>query len=242
MKKIIASAVLSIALITPLAGNAFAAVSFTDLAGSAASAQIEALKEKGIVSGVTATTFKPAEELTASQGISLIVKGAQLSLAAISFNKAPTAEGYFKSVSNDAWYAESFIIAKANGLNIPEDIDPSAKLTKEDYVALLVQGMERGANLPMLNLKPVEIADEDAITVTNQGAIQRALHYKLLVLDESGSFNPKETVTREEAAAILYNAVEYLDNYEEAQQQQSQETTDNVTEEAPQTNEAEAGQ
>ncbi|MNG35967.1 hypothetical protein D3C84_1228540 [compost metagenome] len=43
-----------------------------------------------------------------------------------------------------------------------------------------------------------------------QGAIQRALLYKLTSLDADGNFKPKAIVTREQAAAMVYEAVQFV--------------------------------
>ncbi|MBD2871305.1 S-layer homology domain-containing protein [Paenibacillus arenilitoris] len=212
MKKRIRTAVAAtvVMLTASLGSQALAADAFGDIASSPNKAQIEALQEKGIVKGVSAAAFHPEDSLTAAQGISLIVRTTQISLAAISFMEAPTAEGIFLKVSNDAWYAEDFIIAHFNGLGIPADIDPQAPLTKEQFVHYLIQAVELTGEYPLVKMY-VPIADEADINVDYQGTIQRALLYKIASLDEEGNFDPAHVLTRAEAAGMLYEAYEFIE-------------------------------
>lgn len=198
-----------------LMGQAFAASSFKDIANVQSKVQIEALHKLGIVKGVTSTEFHPEESLTAAQGISLIVQTMQLSLAAIDFNKAPTADGFYTNVNNDAWYAESFVIAHYNGLDIPADIDPQKPLTREEFTHYLVQALELTGQYPLIKMYVV-IADEEAITVPYQGTIQRGLLYKLVSLDSEGKFNPQQIVNRGDAAAILYEAHSFVEAHKDS--------------------------
>ncbi|EFM08633.1 S-layer domain protein [Paenibacillus curdlanolyticus YK9] len=210
MKKTMIAAALTLSLLAPLSnGQAFAAAPFTDIGGSSAQSQIESLQAQGIVHGVTEKEFQPKASLSGAQGISLIVRSMQLSLAAIDFNQAPTAEGYFSKVSNTAWYADDFVIAKANGLDIPADIDPSQPLTREQFAYWLVQGLEKTGQYPLIKMY-ININDEADLTVAYQGTIQRALLYKLTSLDADGNFKPKAIVTREDAAAMIYEAVQFV--------------------------------
>jgi len=57
---------------------------------------------------------------------------------------------------------------------------------------------------------PIDVADENQITVLYSGAIQRALLYGLVKLDTDNRFNPKEEISRAEAAAQVYLALEYI--------------------------------
>ena len=65
----------------------------------------------------------------------------------------------------------------------------------------------------MINIKPVDITDEQELTPEYQGAVQRSLVLKINTLDADGNFNPKETITRAEAAVMMYNAIEYMESF-----------------------------
>ncbi|MFG0216915.1 S-layer homology domain-containing protein [Brevibacillus porteri] len=204
-----------IALLTvSFAQPSFAATTpFTDLAQSGAKDKILSLQQQGVIKGVDDSKFAPNETITAAQGIQLIVNAFDLSLAAIRFVKAPQATDFFSKADNEAWYAESLIIAAANGLELPADLDPNAEWTKEQFIHQLMKVMETKGNLPMIKLVPVEIQDNHELTVDYQGSIQRALARDIIELDKENKLHPQKHITREEAAEMIYNALAYLKSH-----------------------------
>lgn len=202
------------ALTLTLVGNSFAAGTlFTDISNIGAKDKIIALQDKGYVNGIEDGLFGPDKTITAAEGIQLIVNALKLNLDAIRFIKKPKATDYFKKADDNAWYANTLIIASMNGLDLLNDLDPNQEWTCEEFTYHLIQAVEKHANLPMINLVPVEIADEDQITVSYSGAIQRALAYKVTQLDAQGKFNPKAKISRAEAAEQIYNVLEYIKAY-----------------------------
>ncbi|KGE16856.1 S-layer homology domain-containing protein [Paenibacillus wynnii] len=212
IKKSAITAITTISILSfTLGGQIFAAGgSFKDLDNVTGTDKIISLKDQGLIKGVTDSQFLPKNLMTAGQGIQFISGGLQLSLAAIDFNKAPIASDIFKKVKDNTWYAEAFINAHYNGVDIPKDIDPSKTMTKELFTALLVQGVEKAGNLPLIKIIPADIADDSQLDPSYQGSVQRSLIYKITTLDTNGKFNPKSELTRAEAAVMLYNALEYL--------------------------------
>ncbi|MHA6532396.1 S-layer homology domain-containing protein [Paenibacillus sp. BAC0078] len=212
IKKSFFAAITTVSLLSfSLAGQIFAAdSSFKDIDTVAGKDKISSLKEQGLIKGISDTQFLPGAKVTTAQGIQFISGGLQLSLAAIDFTKAPVASGIFTKVKDNAWYADAFINAHYNGIEIAPDIDPSKPITKELFTNLLIQGIEKVGNLPMIKLVPVEIKDADALEPSYQGSVQRSLKYNINTLDANGKFNPKSEITRAEAAVMVYNALEYL--------------------------------
>ncbi len=212
MRKSAIVALTTIALLSFSIGGhlSAAASSFKDLDHVSGKEKIISLKDRGLLKGASDTQFLPSSKVTAAQGIQLISGGLQLSLAAIDLNKAPQASGLFSQVKDTAWYAEAFINAYYNGVDIPRDINPSKALTKEEFTHMLIQGMEKAGALPMIKIAPANIADESELEPSYQGSIQRSLVYKINILDGNGKFHPKSEITRAEAAVMLYNALEYL--------------------------------
>ncbi|MEK4328988.1 S-layer homology domain-containing protein [Paenibacillus sp. FSL R7-0297] len=214
IKKNTIAAFTAVTLLTfSFGGQIFAAgSSFKDIDSVTGKNKINSLKQQGLIKGISDTQFLPASTVTTAQGVQFITGGLQLSLAAISFNKAPVASAIFSKVKDNAWYAEAFINAHYNDVDIPADIDPSKPITKELFTSLLIQGVEKAGNLPMINIVPVDIADADALEPSYQGTIQRSLKYNINTLDANGKFNPKSQLTRAEAAIMLYNALDYLNS------------------------------
>ncbi|MGG4219568.1 S-layer homology domain-containing protein [Paenibacillus jamilae] len=212
MRKNAIAALATVALLSfSSEGHLFAADSqFKDLNHVNGKEKITSLKDRGFIKGASDTQFLPSSKVSAAQGIQLISGGFQLSLAAIDLNKAPQASGLFTQVKDTAWYAEAFINAYYNGIDIPKDINPAKALTKEEFTYMLIQGMEKAGALPMIKIAPANIADDSELEPAYQGSIQRSLVYKVNVLDGSEKFHPKSEITRAEAAVMLYNALEYL--------------------------------
>ena len=211
MKRKMISVCLTAVLLLALSGQCFAAAApFTDLGSISAKDKILSLQERGYVSGVAAGVFAPDKSVTAAQGVQLIVKALDLNLDAIRFIKAPKATDYFTKADDSAWYANTLIIAAVNGLDLPKDMDPNQKWTREEFTYQLVQAMEKHENLPMIKLVPVTISDQDQMDAGYSGAIQRALAYDIVKLDAQGNFDPKAEISRAEAAEQIYNALAYL--------------------------------
>lgn len=216
-KRAFAAAAAVTILSSSLGSQVFAAEnSFKDLNNVVGKEKIIALKDQGLIKGVSDTSFLPVTKVTYAEGIQFISSGLNLSLAAIDFNIAPTASGLFTKVKDNAWYAQAFINAHYNRVDIDKDTDPSQLLTKEKFTAMLVQGVEAIGNLPMINIKPVDIADDSQLDPSYQGLVQRSLVYKINTLDANGKFNAKSQITRAEAAVMLYNAIEFLKSREAA--------------------------
>ncbi|WP_340008779.1 S-layer homology domain-containing protein [Paenibacillus sp. FSL K6-0276] len=212
MKKRTLAAITTVTILSfSLGGHMFAAGNtFKDIDNINGKEKIISLKNQGLIKGVSESQFLPSSKVTTAQGIQFISGGLQLSLAAIDFNKAPVASGLFTKVTDKAWYAEAFINAYYNRVELPKDIDPTKTMTKEEFTNYLVQGVEGIGNLPMIKLVPVDITDDAALNPSYQGSVQRSLKYKINSLDANGKFNPKSELTRAEAAIMLYNALEFL--------------------------------
>ncbi|WP_272039661.1 S-layer homology domain-containing protein [Paenibacillus sp. JJ-100] len=196
------------------AGPLLAASSkFTDIQSVAGADKIESLHQDGFIKGVTDGLFKPEEQLSTAQGVQFIVDGLDLNLDAIRFIKMPVPSDYFSAVKDGVWYSDAFVRAQFNSIKLPQNIDPSKPLTREEYTLFLMQALEAKGGLPMIKIKPVDMADENELTPEYQGAVQRSLVLKISTLNANGQFNPKQTITRAEAAVMMYNAIEHMESF-----------------------------
>ncbi|OXM85778.1 S-layer homology domain-containing protein [Paenibacillus rigui] len=201
MKKL-AALTLTTALVGSLTfSTAFA---FSDVEDSQAEA-VSALQSRGVVSGIDNEHFAPKGKISFAQSVQMIVKGLDLNLDLLRFIKAPVASDIYTNIPDNAWYAEAFVIAHYNGLEIPKDVNPNETMTREQFGYLLIKALEKKGNFPLVKMY-IEIKDGDQITPGYQGALQRMLLYKIASLDKDGKLNPKGELTRGEAAAWVYNA------------------------------------
>lgn len=190
---------------------------FTDIQSVSGADKIESLHQDGFIKGVSDDLFKPEEQLSTAQGIQLIVDGLDLNLDAIRFIKMPVPSDYFSAVKDGVWYSDAFVRAQFNSIKLPQNIDPSKPLTREEYTLFLMQALEAKGGLPMMKIKPVDMADENELTPEYQGAVQRSLVLKISTLNANGQFNPKQTITRAEAAVMMYNAIEHMESFHSEQ-------------------------
>lgn len=214
MKKILIALSAAALLQITTAGQTYASSStFTDIDNVAAKDKVVYLENHGIVGGVASGHFAPYESLTGAQEVSLIVKALGLNLDTVRFIKEPKATDYFKNADDEAWYANALIIAAVNGLEFPSDFDPNKKITREEFTYNLIRAMELKKEMPMINMMYIEVKDEDQLKVEYSGAIQRAIKYGVIKLDAEGKFHPKDEITRVDAAEEIYNALDYLEKY-----------------------------
>jgi hypothetical protein len=201
-------AVLSTAVLASslFVGTAFA---FTDVDDSQ-SAVVKELTDRGIVSGMDSEHFAPKGTISYAQGVQLIVKAFGHNLDLMRFMKMPAASEFFSNIQNDSWYADAFVRAHFNGVDIPKDVNPNAVITREQFAHMLDCALGRKANFPTVKMF-VEIKDGDQITPELQGSIQRLVHYNVVALDKDGKFSPKSELTRGEAAAWIFNAIKVLE-------------------------------
>jgi S-layer homology domain. len=209
--KLICVSVTAAMLLTMTISSFAASNPFSDLKDVATKDKILFLQEKGIVKGIGNNRFAPDTQITAAQGVQLIVNAFDLNLDTVRFAKEPKATDYFTKADNNAWYAQGLITAAVNNMPLPADLDPQQKWTKEEFTNQLIQTMENHYNLPAIKLVHQDIADQDEMTPEYDGSIQRALLYGVVKLDGDGNFNPKSEITRAQAAEEIYNALEYID-------------------------------
>ena len=214
IKSKLVSMSVTILLTVTFALQSFAAIApFTDLTNVVAKDKILSLQERGYLTGIGDCLFAPDSSVTAAQGIQFIVSSLELNLDLVRFIKEPKATDYFPKADNTAWYANTLIIATINGIELPKDLDPNKEWTREEFTYHLIYAIEKKGHLPSINIISVKVADQDKLTSSYDGAIQRALVYGVAKLDADSKFNPKAGISRAAAAEQIYNALEYLNSH-----------------------------
>lgn len=198
----------AVALCFSVTGAAYA---FNDVKNDPEQTAIEQLQHRGVINGVGQDQFAPKGTLTVGNAVALIVSGMKLNIDNIRFIKEPKASDYFTKVKDDVWYAQAFIIASLNGLDIPKDINPNATVTREQYAHWLYNALETKGDYAWIEMY-VMLNDEDQVDDAYMTSIQRMLIAKIAKLDENNDFRPKKPITRSEAAGMLYRTIEYADS------------------------------
>jgi hypothetical protein len=147
--------------------------------------------------------------INAATAVTLIVKGLDLNIDNIRFIKEPKASDYYTKVKDDASYAKYFIIAQFNGLGLPKDINPSAKVTREQFAKWLYGALSNKGEYAWIDIY-LDIADADQVTKENMDSIQKLLISKIATLDSKQKFYPKQNITKEQAEVFIAKTVKFI--------------------------------
>ncbi|MBW7458782.1 S-layer homology domain-containing protein, partial [Paenibacillus sepulcri] len=199
------------ALLLSFAGQEMAsAASFKDINNVQGKEKIIALQQSGLIKGISAYLFAPHNTISEVEGVQMIVNALGLNLDLVRFVKEPKASDYFANANDSSWYSKALIIAAVNGLDLPADLKPNHKMTREEFTHQLIHAIEASGKLPMVKPVVVEFKDQNQVKLNYSASIQRALNYGVVKLDAHGKLNPKKEITRAEAAVEISNALAYL--------------------------------
>ncbi|NGZ75417.1 protease complex subunit PrcB family protein [Saccharibacillus alkalitolerans] len=184
---------------------AASASAFSDVTGAENAKIAESLQQKGIMKGVGSDLFAPSLDLTNAQAIQLIVNAFDMK-AASDVDHTPS-----KSFNNDAWYAPAYEAALQSGIETVTKSDPvGAKITREAFASLLLEGINTTGQYPTTKMY-LAFEDEDEFSDSGMNAVQ-TLGNMRIISPTLGEFRPQEPITRMEAAEMVYNAVEFINN------------------------------
>lgn len=195
----------TLALCVSLTAGGASVLAFSDVKDEGQKSVVDSLKSKGIVNGVTADLFRPDLALSEPQGVQLIVSAFGLKNA----YAASSAQG---KISPDTWYADAVQAATQNGLSVPVEVNPQGKMTRGQFVILLHEGINTTGNYPVI-MKYNLVKDENKIGKDAISAVQNLLNMNIIELDKDGNFRPDQSLTRMEAASMIFNALEFVDKH-----------------------------
>lgn len=164
---------------------------FKDVKNDVNEQKIAELKKLGILSGDNNDRFNPQDKLTYAQGVSLIVKGLDINIDHIRFIKAPKATDYFPNLKDDAWYADAFIIASINGLEIPQAVKANDVMTREQFAHHLFKAMMTKGDYAFIEIFML-LDDEADVNKDYMDSIQKLIISKVITLDDTNKFLPKK--------------------------------------------------
>ncbi|MFB9329194.1 glycoside hydrolase family 3 N-terminal domain-containing protein [Paenibacillus aurantiacus] len=180
---------------------AYVDVMFRDLQQAVwAQESIEALAARGAIDGIGSGQFAPNGELTRAAFVKML-------LEAFDFSGEQQESRPFADVTGSAWYSDAVASAQALGLvNGKPDgtFGPSEAITREEMAIILFRAGE------LLGLELSDAAeggafkDASAFAGYAKEAIGRIQAAGLMKGLPDGSFGPKLTATRAQAATVLY--------------------------------------
>lgn len=199
----------------------YSALAFTDTQSAKNADKINALKDDGVIVGIGNDKFNPGGKLTYAAGISMIVKGLDVSLAQFQFIKAPLASDYYTFVKDGQWYSDAFIIANVNGLDVPKNVKAEQIMTHEQFAHHLFKAIEANNQRTYIQIF-IEIKDEARISKVYKDSIQKLLISKIVFLNNEQQFLPNTDMIRGEAAEWVFEARAFVKNTAEQPQPELQ--------------------
>ncbi|WP_036687340.1 S8 family serine peptidase [Paenibacillus tyrfis] len=181
------------------------AISFTDIDTSWAQSHIQALANRLLLNGTSASAFSPKEQVTRAQFSAMLVRALGLHAG----SKAP-----FQDVSASDWFADDIAAAYEAGLvNGVEEgrFDPHASISRQDLAVMLSRASSLIQLTPKSNpsRKPYADASEFAGYATNSiDAVTKSGLMSGDEIDGTPHFHPAAPTTREAAATVLYNLLQ----------------------------------
>jgi len=168
-----------------------------------AKAFIEELTAKQIVNGVSATAFKPNQEVTRAEFTAMLVRTLRLEASSTAT---------FADVAASSWYYEAVGAAVQAGLvngKTTDRFDPNASITREEMAVMLMRAYEQTSGKTTTAIQtPFE--DMDQVSQWAQHSVAAAYEAGFISGKTVVSFNPSGNGTRAESAKILlllYQAV-----------------------------------
>lgn len=170
---------------------------FEDISGHWAENTINNMMKKGVVKGVTATSFEPDRKITRAEFLTVILRAADIE------EKVYTNE--FVDVNADDWY--SGVVATAYSLGLISGFDgkfnPNDNITRQEMAKLLVSVYEIKNETKIPDTGNVQYKDSQDISDWAAEYVRKAYNAKLMLGDDNNNFNPKSSATRAEAAAAV---------------------------------------
>ena len=175
---------------------------FDDLASVPwAKESIEALAEKGVLSGTEPKTFEPEREILREEFVKMLVSAFGIETA-----DAPSS---FTDVPAGSWFSPYAAAAQEAGLiqGYPDGrLGAGERLTREEMMTLAYRTANyKGISLPD---KAEELfSDDNEIAGFAKEAVYAMKNAGIVSGMEDGSFAPKQPCTRAQAAKILYGLI-----------------------------------
>ena len=169
---------------------------------------IQAMTQAGYLSGYADNTFKPSAQITREQAAAIYGKVLQHNLneqelAEIATKESSTA---YSDVEADRWSSSAIKLVSAAGVmdgTSKTAFTPSKTMDREQFVASAAS-LAKKLNLSTpVKTEKVTFKDEASISSTYLADIQYMAQRGIVASGATENFNPKQPVTRAQAATIL---------------------------------------
>lgn len=181
----------------------------------------ESLQKRGVIQGMTKDKFVPQGKLTGAQSISMIVHALGLEENEKSKTKR------YESQHGHHGYKEALQIAEDNGIKLPKNFNPNAELSREAFAYLLMQGVDSISEYATVRMIVI-LADADQVSSEYANSIQMMLLTQIDALDDKDKFYPKQSISRIDAARLVYKAAEFAEEHKKSEYNNQEEISFSV--------------
>lgn len=186
---------------------AYRPVTFPDLSRLEWAVQgIEALAARGIIQGFPDHTFRPRSTVTRAQFVEILIGAMDVS--------AETGTSTFSDVDDDEWYTSTIITAEKLGIiNGKPDgtFGVRGEISRQDMAVMIYRAMQAlGLDTGLINEASASFADNAEISAYALDAVQALSNLGLLQGMGNGTFAPKASTTRAQAAVVLNDLLQFI--------------------------------
>ena len=169
---------------------------------------IQAMSQAGYLSGYSDNTFKPSAQITREQAAAIYGKVLQHNLneqelADIVTKEASTS---YSDVETDRWSSSAIKLVSAAGVmqgTSKTAFTPSKTMNREEFVASAASLAKKLNITTPVKTEKVMFKDEDSISLDYVADINYMAQRGIVASGTTENFNPKQPVTRAQAATIL---------------------------------------
>ncbi|MED0679422.1 S-layer homology domain-containing protein [Aneurinibacillus thermoaerophilus] len=201
-----ASAAVAVGSLLAGGGSAAAAAPFSDVNGHWAEAQILSLTSQGVISGINNHTFAPDRPLTRGQFVVMLAKILKNDLKTTGYRHE--VKNYFTDVKASDYYADELVrLCKANIIDNRGSFRGGRNITRQEMAHYLVNAYRYLYKQDLsshINTSRIPFKDAKDIAPGYRADVVIADKINLISGRDNGKFDPRATLTRGEAAYVIY--------------------------------------
>lgn len=181
---------------------------YTDTKDNWARDAIQAMSQAGYLSGYSDNTFKPSAQITREQAAAIYGKVLQHNLNEQELANLVTKEAStsYSDVEADRWSNSAIKLVSAAGVmegTSKTAFTPSKTMDREQFVASAASLAKKLNISTPVKTEKVTFKDEESISVDYLADIHYMAQRGIVASGATENFNPKQPVTRAQAATIL---------------------------------------
>lgn len=181
---------------------------YTDTKDNWARDAIQAMSQAGYLSGYSDNTFKPSAQITREQAAAIYGKVLQHNLNEQELANIVTKEAStsYSDVEADRWSSSAIKLVSAAGVmqgTSKTAFTPSKTMDREEFVASAASLAKKLNITTPVKTEKVTFKDEDSISLDYVADINYMAQRGIVASGTTENFNPKQPVTRAQAATIL---------------------------------------